>query len=424
MDKDKLVIYQINPNMFTHEGTLNAAKKMLPHIASLGVNVAYLFAICKSDTSKDRKCWSERQKKSKLNNPKNPYRIDDYFTIDEDYGGNEQLHAFVDEAHQLGLKVMLDLVYVHCGPNSKLFQDCPEGVKRNPDGSIHYTLYHFPETNFESRALREYFIENMLYFVREFEIDGFRCDVGDCVPLDFWKEAVERVRQVKDDIIMLNEGFNPEYVLSGVFDLNYNSPILMMTELNFPTYFRALREEIDKKGIDRKGIYFLENHDTVTDNGRADLRFSPKACDCAYVHLFTAAGTPLLYCGEEIADLNVHNMFANKTHNRGYGIDWSNALLPHGKRRLALIKKLGKIRQEEEALAKGVFNWIETREDAIAYERVLPNERIVVYINWGRKPLEIMNHNGKILLSRGYKESKISSNGFVIMKLDKEYHRN
>lgn len=49
--------------MFTHEGALGAAKKLLPHIASFGVNVAYLFAICKSDTSKDRKYWSERQKK-------------------------------------------------------------------------------------------------------------------------------------------------------------------------------------------------------------------------------------------------------------------------------------------------------------------------------------------------------------------------
>lgn len=417
MDKDKLIIYQINPNMFTHEGTLGAAKKLLPHIASLGVNVAYLFAICKSDTSKDRKYWSERQKKSKLNNPKNPYRVDDYFTIDEDYGGNAQLHDFVEEAHRLGLKVMMDAVYMHCGPNSKLLQDCPQGVKRNPDGSFCCTLYHFPEIDFSSQELREYFIGNMIYYIREFGVDGFRCDAGDWVPLDFWAEAAARVRQVKEDIIMLNEGFKPEYVLSGVFDLNYNFPILMMTEFNFPTYFRALREEIDKKGIGGKGIYFLENHDTVTDNGRADLRFSPKACDCAYVHLFTAAGTPLLYCGEEIADLNLHNMFANKTHNRGYGIDWSNALLPHGKRRLALIKKLGKIRREEDALAKGAFKWLETCEDAIAYERVLPKEKIVVYINWGANVLSVPHIDGRVLLSRGYKDTQISSNGFVVVKI-------
>ena len=156
MDKDKLIIYQINPSMFTHQGTLREAKKLLPHIASCGVNVAYLFAICKVDDSKDRKYWSPRQKKSKLNNPKNPYRIEDYYTIDEDYGGNEQLHEFVKEAHKLGLKVMLDLVYMHCAPHANIIEECPEGIQRDKNGNIEYTVYNFPKINFESRELREY----------------------------------------------------------------------------------------------------------------------------------------------------------------------------------------------------------------------------------------------------------------------------
>ena len=159
----------------------------------------------------------------------------------------------------------------------------------------------------------------------------------------------------------------------------------------------------------------MENHDTVTDNGRADWRFSLKACDCAYVHLFTAAGTPLIYCGEEVADLNAHNMFANKTHNRGYGIDWSNVLLPHGKRRLALIKKLAKLRLTEDVLAKGDFNWLQTTQDVLVHERSLGDEKIIVYINWGKQELSV-TEQGEVLLTRGYKEGKLSMNGFLILK--------
>ena len=118
MDKSRLILYQINPRMFTPQGTLRAAKALLPHIASIGVNVVYLFSVCKEDDSEDRAFWSERQKKSNLNNPKNPYRIADYFSVDEEYGGNAQLKEFVEEAHKVGLSVMMDLVYFHCAPDA------------------------------------------------------------------------------------------------------------------------------------------------------------------------------------------------------------------------------------------------------------------------------------------------------------------
>ena len=202
MNKNKLVVYQINPRMFTPQGTLGAAKELLPHIASIGVNVVYVFAICKEEDSKDRRFWSKRLKKSKTNNPKNPYKIADYFEVDEEFGGNAQLKEFVEEAHRLGLYVMLDLVYMHCSPNAKLITDVPDGVNRDENGNVELGPYKIPMINFNSRALRNYLIENMRYFIREYDIDGYRCDVGDAVPLDFWSEAVEEIKKLKPDIIM------------------------------------------------------------------------------------------------------------------------------------------------------------------------------------------------------------------------------
>ena len=415
MDKNRLVMYQINPRMFTPQGTLRAAKELLPHIKNIGANVAYLFAICKEDDSKDRKFWSKRQKKSKLNNPKNPYRISDYFEVDEEFGGNEQLAEFVKEAHKLGLYVMMDLVYFHCAPNAKIIQDVPDGVIRKENGEVALGDWNFPKLNFESRALRDYLIENMRFWVREYGIDGYRCDVGDGIPLDFWTEAVEEIRKLNPNVIMLNEGHKPQYVQSGTFDFNYYWPPLVRASEPYAEFIRKAHARFEESGTGEKGIYFIENHDTVTDEGRAETRFSSKLCDCFYVYLFTVNGTPLLYCGEEIADRNEHSMFANKEHNRGYGVDWSNALLPHGKRRMALIKKLASLRKTENALALGAFSWLETEDGVFGFERNYGAEKIVVFINFGKEAKSIPC-NGEALLVRGYKNGKLSANGFAIYK--------
>ena len=123
----------------------------------------------------------------------------------------------------------------------------------------------------------------------------------------------------------------------------------------------------------------------------------------------------MLYCGEEIADLNAHNMFANKDHNRGYGVDWSNALLPHGKGRFALIKKLAALRTGEAALAEGDFAWIPSDEDVLAYERQYKDEKITVYINFSEKRVST-EPKGDVLLSRGYKDGTLGKYGFAIFK--------
>ena len=109
-DFSKSVIYQIHLPIFTQGGTLESARKMLPHIASLGVDIVYLCPVVEADDDMDMRFWSKRQKASKTGNPKNPYRIKDYFKIDPQYGQDADLKNFVDEAHKIGLKVLLDLV--------------------------------------------------------------------------------------------------------------------------------------------------------------------------------------------------------------------------------------------------------------------------------------------------------------------------
>ena len=159
----KSVIYQLFLRAFTPEGTLNAASELLPHLAELGIDIVYLCPICAHDPDENPDFWSDRQKASGCNNPKNPYRISDYYHVEPEYGTDDDLKRFIRRAHGLGMKVMLDLVYFHCGPTAALIDEHPDFVMRNEDGSIINGQWHFPKLNFDNPALREYLFDNMVY---------------------------------------------------------------------------------------------------------------------------------------------------------------------------------------------------------------------------------------------------------------------
>ena len=124
-------IYQINPRTFSPEGTINAVTAELPFLAELGFKTMYLCPVFEEDDSTDKAFWSTRQKASQTENPKNPYRMNDYFEIDSEYGTMADLRRFVAESHRLGMKVMLDLVYWHIGPNADVLDAHPEFAKRD-----------------------------------------------------------------------------------------------------------------------------------------------------------------------------------------------------------------------------------------------------------------------------------------------------
>ena len=162
----KSIVYQILLPLFTQEGTLKKAGEMLPHVKSTGADIVYLCPIAESDDDMNQEFWSKRQKASNTGNPKNPYRIKDYFKVEPMFGSDDDLRDFVSNAHKCGLKVVLDLVYYHCGPTAVFIKENPDFVKRNPDGSIKKGRWTFPELNFDNPKLREYLLKNMEYHMK------------------------------------------------------------------------------------------------------------------------------------------------------------------------------------------------------------------------------------------------------------------
>lgn len=395
----RATVYQVVLRNFTRDGNFRAATEMLDHIRSLGVDVVYLTPFVEMDRDMDRTGWSPRQIRSGFGSPKNPYRISDYDKIDPEYGKDADFKAFNDRAHALGMKVYMDLVYLHCGPNNVLKDRFPDAFQRNADGSVKMTQWRFPYVNFASKGVRKYLIDSMLHWMR-LGCDGFRCDVGDEVPLDFWVEAVSTCQKVNPDLVMINEGEKPDY-LKKAFDACYawtwsftvrdalfaTKPGLTKGGKSLPDRMAAVRAYEAAIPKDVLLFCFLDNHDTAADDGerRVDRTFPVEAGNAALVLNFLRRGLPLIFNGNEIADNSLNSFFGPVEHpaRAAKTVDWARALQSAGQQRLALVRRLTKMRHDDPIWSDGAMKWVSDGEKngIVAFVRTLGNRRVLVAAN-------------------------------------------
>ncbi|MDO5113865.1 MAG: alpha-amylase family glycosyl hydrolase, partial [Planctomycetia bacterium] len=384
--------YQINPRAFTPEGTLKAIETKLPHIQATGATIVYLCPIFVADDDMDQQFWSPRQKASKMNNPRNPYRMKDYYNVDPEYGTNEDLKSLVKKAHELGLRVMLDMVYLHCGPKAVFIEEHPDFVKRDKDGNILNAAWAFPGLNFQSQELREYLWQNMEMWVRDYDVDGFRMDVADGIPLDFWEEGRRRLEKIRPDVGTLSEGTRLQDQLLA-FDLNYGFPFFGALKNVYDkgkpaSDIRKIKETLrNNRPQGARFIHYMDNHDISNDDyeNRREKRWGEKGVNAALVLCYTLDGTPMLYCGQEMADQCRHSIFGKSVH-----IDWDQQNTDEGKRRMALCQELAKTRLSRPEFTEGELVWLDnsTPEEVLSFARVLGDKKALVVINFRNQPIE------------------------------------
>ena len=441
------VVYQIVLHNFTQTGSFRAARAMLDHVRSTGADVVYLTPFVEMDRDMDKRYWSPRQKKSGFDSPLNPYRIRDYNKIDPIYGTDKDFDVFCAKAHALGMKVYLDLVYLHTGPTSVLKDLAPDALQRNPDGSLKVNYYNFPLLNFESKATRKYLIDSMLAWIKR-GADGFRCDVGYRVPLDFWEEATAACWKVKPDLVMINEG-RPVGYLKTAFDSCYNfhwsyairhrlvkgsAGNRRHASVPFPEAMEKARKYEAEAPTNSLFFCFLDNHDTSMDDGerRFDRVLTPNAGNAAYVLVFLRKGIAVLYNGNEIADNGLASIFMpDDRRMERKRVNWARAVQPSGKKRLAHIRALSKLRHENPVFADGTQEWITEGEEqgAVAFVRRLGDKAVFVAANLASKPVAFKPGNGvaldaskKPMLSEGVKVDAggtvhLGAYGFVVQEL-------
>ena len=213
------------------------------------------------------------------------------------------------------MKVYMDLVYLHCGPNNVMKDMFPDAFQKNEDGTVRTTKWHFPYVNFESKGVRKYLIDSMLHWVR-LGCDGFRCDVGDGVPIDFWVEAVTACQKVKPDLVMINEGSKVEW-LEKAFDACYAFPFSFAVRdfltpavaskpftkgKTLPYMMNHMRAYEAKVPADALMMCFMDNHDSAAKYdgpNRFDRVHPVEAGNAGFVLVFLRRGLPMIFNGAQ-----------------------------------------------------------------------------------------------------------------------------
>ena len=367
------VIYEIFPRVFSAEGNFNGITAQLDRLKTLGVNILWLMPIHPI---------GQEKKKGTIGSP---YAVRDYYAINPDYGTANDLKRLVSEAHRRGMKVIIDIVANHTSWDSVLMKT-PEFYVHDARGQITYPhdWTDVAKLNYDNPQLRRYMIDMLKFWVRDFDLDGFRCDVALDVPTDFWEQARAELEKVKPDLVMLAEADKPELLVQA-FDLDYSWSLhSTLTDVlqgrKSATAFREVWES-DAAKYPRGALRmrFSDNH----DERRAIARFGEPAALAAEALMFTLDGVPLLYNGMEVGD----------TAESGAPALFERLLIfwPIAERRPEFPRFYGQmiaLRKAHTALRGGELQWLHNSNESrvVTYARRDAGEEIVVAINFSTQP--------------------------------------
>jgi cyclomaltodextrinase len=367
------VVYEIYPRAFSPQGNFNGITARLDDLKSLGVNILWLMPIHPI---------GQEKKKGTIGSP---YAVRDYYGINPDYGTKDDFKKLITEAHRRGLKVIIDIVANHTSWDNVMMKN-PEFYERDATGKITYPhdWSDVAELNYENPQLRRYMTDMLKYWIRDFDLDGFRCDVAEEVPTDFWESARAELDKIKPDIVMLAEGHKPE-LLVRAFDFDYSWPLhsALTNVLQGRGRASELREEWEKesKSWPRTSLHmrFSDNH----DERRAIARFGEPGALAASAMMFTLDGVPMLYNGMEVGDTTESGAPAL--------FEKLPVFWPIAERRPEFprfYKQMMVLRRSSNALRRGSVEWLRNSDESrvVTYLRRVQDEQILVAVNLSNRP--------------------------------------
>jgi cyclomaltodextrinase / maltogenic alpha-amylase / neopullulanase len=372
-------IYEVNVRQFTPEGTFKALEAHLPRLKKMGVDILWLMPI---------NPIGKLNRKGSLGSY---YAVQDYTELNPEFGTKDDFKSFVFNAHEQGLKVIVDWVANHTSPDSKWIN---EGHKDyytlDSIGNVQPTLgtdwWDVADLNYDSDEMRFEMIEAMKYWVQVFNIDGYRCDVADWVPLDFWNKVRIELDAIKP-VFMLAEAENPAHHYEA-FDMSYGWTFhhLLNDIAKGKGNLDSLRAYITKENAKFPSaafrMQFTSNHDENSWNGSEKERMGEARFALA-VLAATFEGMPLVYNGQE-AGLEKRLRFFDKDT-----INWSNLELSR------FYEKLLKLHQSNEALWAGDFGAKvkilspEKEKNVLVFTREKNGKKVLVVINMSRTKQKI-----------------------------------
>ncbi len=402
-------------------GDLKGITTKLPYLQDLGITGIYLTPIFLSDSN-------------------HKYNTFDYDTIDPDFGTEADLIEMINTAHNLGIRVMLDAVFNHSGTQFPQWQDV---VEKGPDsfywdwffvnkwplprlskGTQDGTFYSFafttmmPKLNTNNPEVIRYFVRRCEKWIREWNIDGIRFDVGNEVSHRFLKEVNRALKAIRPDVFLLGEIWHDssQWLQGDEYDSTMNYPFLESLH-NFWIGNQTARDlkyamnrcyTLYPEQVNRVLFNFLDTHDTM----RAATR-----CENSDIFwqqltlLMTMPGSPCLYYGTEIA-LEGGNDPDCRRPMPWYRIEAGECEEP-----LRQCRELIAIRKQYPQTRSHHIRWHDTEHPRlVCYSRKQEgsNTRLTVYLNAEKTAVDIPL-SGKILFQRKLTGTTLESGGIVIV---------
>ncbi len=288
------VVYEIFPRDFSEEGNLNAITARLDELKDLGVDVLWLMPVHPI---------GEKMKKGSIGSP---FAVRDFYAINPDYGTTNDFKRLIEEAHKRDMKVVMDIVAGQTAWDSVLMAH-PEFYLHDKNGAIIPPDPAWTDVaglNYANPEVCRYMIEMMKYWLKDFGVDGFRCDVAPNVPLDFWEASRAELEKINPQVIILADaGAKPE-LLTNAFDVDSSWNFIYVLDLVMGGQLSAdfIREswEHTQQQFPKGALHlrFTDNHERT----RAVVRYGMNGALAAQVLVLMLDGVPLFYNGMEAGD--------------------------------------------------------------------------------------------------------------------------
>lgn len=285
------VVYECNERLFAREEAFSAIRSYLPVLRQMQVNMLWLMPIHPRGT---------------VNAVGSPYCVKDFYAIDPAFGTMAELKALVADCHECGIRVMLDWVANHTAFDNPWHNDHPDWYTSPVGEETNWN--DVAPLNFAKTEVQQAMQDAMVYWVREADIDGFRCDYAEGVPNAFWTDAINAIRQQKPSVVMLAEASNTSLYQAGfdwMYSWNYLGSVqnVFRNSRGLGNLFTTGSNEYKSTPSGKERLRYVTTHDASSEEAPATYYHTAQGELAAACVTFFLGGVPMIYSSQEIGDM-------------------------------------------------------------------------------------------------------------------------
>ena len=373
-------LYEVNIRQFTPEGTFTAIIPHLDRLANMGIDILWLMPVHPI---------SETERKGTLGSY---YAVNDFRDVNPEFGTMRDLQLLITNAHNRGMKVILDWVPHHTGWDHPWIKEHPDWYSQDEDGNIIDPINEetgepwgwtdVAELNLAVQAMRDEVISDMIFWIEATGIDGFRVDHAHGLPDDYWNQVSTALSRLDQPIFMLAEGEEPRlrneqnFVATYGWKFHHAMNEIAAGEKDVNTLDTILAKDRAEYKYGYH-IYFTSNHDENSWAGTVMERMG-NGHKAFAILTWTIDGMPLIYSGQEEPITKRLEFFEKDT------IGWkAYAYAP-------MYKTLSRLKKRNRALwngeAGGLSERINSSDHVYAFKREKEGDKVVVILNLSDQP--------------------------------------